>query len=421
MNQRTSPLSTTLLLLSLAGWANTAATAPLVEAQTVGREPAPPMMEALTLTEAAALLRVDAARVERLAVGQKIPARQVEGEWRFSKAALLAWLAGDWTFRTLVDPASVLAEAEGVRTWSGSPGQALTAQGASAVVGRGTTNARSDNNASTEPNNSAIGIAPGQRTANEVFLREQQVLLEPNELSLDVGVFHTRRDRQLLAEAPSGGTVLANAESQTTLTQITARYSLVRDTEIFATTSHVRQSASVFAGDERISRAARAEMGDVGIGLRHTLLREDVGRPDVIVSLDARIPTGDTSPAIGTAVTLVKSLDPAVLFGTLGYRRTFSREFADTTRLEPRHRVDVTLGFAFALNDTLSLNTAIAAAFDRAATFGAARLRQSTVTALQMGMTARVSRGVYLQPSVSYRLSGPGTGFTLGLNIPVSF
>ncbi len=419
-------LRTTLIVMGLSLWgsaalADTAPAMPLANAGSDGRTEAAMASETLTVLEAAALLRVDPAAVVRLASAQKIPARQIEADWRFSRSALVAWLAGDWTIRTLVDPASIRAEAGGeARTSLWATGTALTAQAAASSVGRGASQIQPTTLASADPASPSIGVAPGQRTANEVFLRDQQVLLAPKEWTLDLGLLYSRRDRQLLAAA-NGGTVLANAESETFQTQLTARYSLIQDTEIFATTSHVLQKASIYAGDERLSRASRSEMGDIGIGLRHTLLREGLGRPDVIVSLDARIPTGDTSSAVGTSVTLVKSLDPAVLFGTLGYRRTFSREFADITRLEHRHRVDLTLGFAFALNDTLSLNTAIATAYNRAATFSATRLRQSSTTALQLGMTARVARGVYLQPSVSYRLSGPGTGFSLGLNVPVTF
>ena len=169
------------------------------------------------------------------------------------------------------------------------------------------------------------------------------------------------------------------------------------------------------------NRASRSEAGDVGLGQRQTLIEEGAGRPDVVVSVDARIPTGDTSPALGTAVSLIKSIGPVVLFGTLGYRHTFSREFPEIARLEPRHRVDFTLGYSFALNDTLSINSAISNSFARAATFSNAELRSSIASSLQLGMTARIAKGLYLQPSVSFRLNGPTRGYTLGLNMPITF
>jgi hypothetical protein len=38
-------------------------------------------------------LQLTAAAVERLAEQGELPGRQLAGEWRFSRAALLAWLA----------------------------------------------------------------------------------------------------------------------------------------------------------------------------------------------------------------------------------------------------------------------------------------------------------------------------------------
>ena len=408
----TAFIATTVTLLAAAmSIGPVRAATPLVEKVSDVRPDTSIELEILTLSEAAALLRIEPATVVRLAQARKIPARQIEAEWRFSRSALVAWLAGDWTIRTLVEPATT--------PWPSGP--VLTTQAGAAIVGRGMlVDAVQATDATPTAASPSLGVGPGQRTANDMFLRDQQVLLAPNEMTLDIGLLYARRDRHLLTQS-NGGAALANAESEAFSTQLTARYNLHSDTEFFASTSFLRQQASVYAGDERLNRAARAEMGDIGVGVRHTLLREGAGRPDVIVSLDARIPTGVTSRAIGTALTLVKSLDPVVLFGTLGYRHTFSRGFADVLRLEPRHRVDLTLGYAFALNDTLSLNTAIASTFNRGVTINTTQLRPVTTTALQLGMTVRVARGLYLQPSMSYRLSGPGSGFSLGLNVPITF
>src|SRR5687767_490294 len=49
--------------------------------------------EVLTLAEAAALLRVSEDGLKGDADAGKLPGRFVAGEWRFSKTALLAWLA----------------------------------------------------------------------------------------------------------------------------------------------------------------------------------------------------------------------------------------------------------------------------------------------------------------------------------------
>jgi len=49
--------------------------------------------EVLTLAEAAAYLRVGENQLADLAARQDIPGRQIGGEWRFLKTALIRWLA----------------------------------------------------------------------------------------------------------------------------------------------------------------------------------------------------------------------------------------------------------------------------------------------------------------------------------------
>jgi excisionase family DNA binding protein len=49
--------------------------------------------EVLSSEQAAELLQLDAATVERLAGEGELPGRRLAGKWRFSRAALLDWLA----------------------------------------------------------------------------------------------------------------------------------------------------------------------------------------------------------------------------------------------------------------------------------------------------------------------------------------
>jgi excisionase family DNA binding protein len=53
--------------------------------------------EVLTLEEAAALLRLPVETVRGSALTGELPGRAFGDEWRFARAALLAWLAGEQT------------------------------------------------------------------------------------------------------------------------------------------------------------------------------------------------------------------------------------------------------------------------------------------------------------------------------------
>jgi predicted DNA-binding protein len=51
--------------------------------------------EVVTAAQTAALLKLDERDVLGAAERGELPARQIAGHWRFSRSAILAWLAGD--------------------------------------------------------------------------------------------------------------------------------------------------------------------------------------------------------------------------------------------------------------------------------------------------------------------------------------
>jgi excisionase family DNA binding protein len=53
----------------------------------------PPPPEVMTAAQAAAFLQIDERAVIELAAAGKLPGRRLGGEWRFSRAAIVAWLA----------------------------------------------------------------------------------------------------------------------------------------------------------------------------------------------------------------------------------------------------------------------------------------------------------------------------------------
>jgi excisionase family DNA binding protein len=355
--------------------------------------------EVLTLQEAADLLRVDPGIVRELAEGGELPGRRLGGDWRFSRQGLLQWLGGG-----APRPAPGPEPRAGLLS---SELAAITARGVAAT-------------AAQSPPSDTIGEAPTEKSASEVFLRNQLILLAPRELTLDLGAFYGRNDDLVLSGAGATGG-LGAVESDTFGLLAVARYSLARDLELFATTSHRRQEVSIFQGGRRTSRASREDLGDIGFGVRRTVQHEDVGRPDIILTLEGAVPTGSGAYAVGGGLDFVKSFDPAILYGSIDYRRLVRRDFSDATQLQPTHRFDATLGYAFALNDTLTLNTSLTGTLTGRSTFGEAVLRQSEAFSLLFGLTTRVSRTIYLQPSVSFRLNGPGNGVVFGLNIPYVF
>ncbi len=375
--------------------------------------PDPP--EVLTADEAALLLRLDEAALLNLAQTGQVPGRRVGNQWRFSRAALLGWLTG---YR------QGMASAEFERANQAPLADLLAAlppldaQAAASIAGRGLGGAGRDPQQAESA--APIGAAPKGRTASEVFLRDQRILLAPNELTLDFGLFYARNDDLILGVTGSDPT-LGLVESESVGGVLVGRYAVGRDTEVFANTSYQKQRVAVIANGQTFTTSSRDDFGDIGLGVRHTAVHEGPGRPDVIVMLEGSVPTGASSYSLGGGVTLVKSFDPSVLFGSIEYRHTFSRDFDDIARLQPRDRIEAQIGYAFALNDTVILNTALLGIFNLETTFANAVFRQNEIFQLRTGLTARISRNLFIQPSVSYRLNGPGSGLIFGLNFPYTF
>jgi excisionase family DNA binding protein len=349
--------------------------------------------EVMTIEEAAAFLRVPATELERMATRGEAPGRLVVGEWRFNRDALLAWINGDWKLiRTLAPP--------------GAQTKAETAQSQAA--------------AASEGNPVTIGEAPEKHTAEDIFLRSQKVLLAPGEVTADVGIFFSRSDNLFLV-AEGGSVALATLERRAFTSILQARVGIFDETEAFVGANYFRETSDTFVGAQRVSHSAGNRLGDVRLGVRRTLLKEGPGRPNLIATLFAAIPTDRASYAIGGGFTLVKSLDPVVLYADASYLRTFNQDFTAVTRLVPTDRLTINVGYALALNDSLSINTSVSGAFSGRTRFAIGNLRRRDVYSLSFGLTSWLTKGLYLEPTVGIGLNGPAHNFTFGVTVPYTF
>ena len=77
------------------------------------------------------------------------------------------------------------------------------------------------------------------------------------------------------------------------------------------------------------TREASVGLGDINWAFRYAAIREDRGLPEVTLNVNAKSDTGDEDRGlgtghwnVGTGVSLVKTIDPVVFFGSLGYTWT---------------------------------------------------------------------------------------------------
>lgn len=366
----------------------------------------------LTLAEAAEMLRIDVAAMTELADQERVPGRRVEGAWRFGCQALLDWLAGAESVRSA-----------GSSSRTGDGRSRLVAGELAEVTGAGSLQAQPSSgqepattNSDEEPD-ATIGEAPDERTAEDVFLRSQRVLLAPGQAVIDFGSFYTEFNGEPLATIADQN-VLATLEQETFVGSIQARIGFRNETEVFVGTSYFIQDNEAFLGSQKIAASSDSDFGDLNFGVRRTLMREGVGRPNIIGSISTRIPTDDGAYALGAGAAFVKSFDPVVLFASIGYMHAFTDAETDLVRIEPSDRVDVAFGYALALNDRLALSMSVSGSFTASERREGLLLRQRDSYAVRFGLTSWLARGVYIEPSVSFNLGGPDDSFAFGLTVP---
>jgi hypothetical protein len=270
------------------------------------------------------------------------------------------------------------------------------------------------------PQAKPIGEAPKERDAEDVFLRDQRLLLAPGQVVFDFGQFYSRSDTLQLAVA-SDAIQLGTQERSVFTTALVGRVGILNETEVYAGAAFHHLEDRLVVGVADVASAGRNLVGDVNVGLRRTLLREGAGRPDIIASIDATIPTRDDSvKVLGGSLVFVKSIDPVVLFAGSSYSHGFSRDLRDGTRVVPGNAASVSLGYGLAVNDSVAISTAASGAFTRAAFRQDVKTGRAETFSLRFALTAALAKGLYIEPSVTMGLSGPGQSFTFGVTLPLS-
>ncbi len=70
---------------------------------------------------------------------------------------------------------------------------------------------------------------------------------------------------------------------------------------------------------------------------------------------------------------------------------------------------------------SLTLSTSVSGVFTGATSFDNAELRQQDSFSLQFGLTSWLAEGLYIEPTVSVGLDGPGDSYALGVTVPYTF
>jgi hypothetical protein len=245
------------------------------------------------------------------------------------------------------------------------------------------------------------------------------VLLKRGAVTLDFGVAYVHSE-----QAPLPGT---RVEDRTAAATVALRYGLLNDLQLTLRLPYVWRQTTTFTGAPFAAASSETKSsddytGDASASLLFVALRERTGRPNIIVSLDGVLGNGPGDKGIGGGLVLSKSYDPAVLFAGVNYLHGNDIDPADPRRSLAKHNWGLSLGYTYALNDSLALNSVVLASYrNTESADGLVIPAPRERYALQLGTTWMVGRRLFVEPAVSVRLGGEGPDFGFSLNVPYSF
>ncbi|WP_310264480.1 hypothetical protein [Pseudomonas sp. 3296] len=204
-------------------------------------------------------------------------------------------------------------------------------------------------------------------------------------------------------------------------------------------------------------------IGDVNFGIAYKFLDESVNTPDAVVTLRVKAPTGkdpfgiklrqtdansnlfvpDTLPtgngvwSVTPGISLVKTFDPAVLFGSLSYTHNFEESFDDISatvnqktpgKVQIGDSFQIGAGIAFALNEKMSMSFSVSDLVQRRS-----KLKQdggdweSVVASdanagyFNIGMTIAATDNLTIVPNLSMGMTDDAPDFQFSLKFPYYF
>lgn len=204
-------------------------------------------------------------------------------------------------------------------------------------------------------------------------------------------------------------------------------------------------------------------LGDVSVGVSYKFLDEGPGRPDAIFSLRVKAPTGqepygikvDQVPgnnnlsvpedlptgngvwSITPGISLVKTLDPAVLFGNISYTYNLEDSFSDISaqrgakvpgKVDLGNWFQFGIGTAFALNERTSMSFSFSELISQRSRIKPDGQSWQSITGsdanaayFNIGMTFAASDKLTIVPNLAIGLTPDAPDFSFSLKFPYYF
>ncbi|MEE9398577.1 MAG: SPOR domain-containing protein [Methylococcales bacterium] len=274
----------------------------------------------------------------------------------------------------------------------------------------------------------------------DTFLRRQKVLFKRGELEVEFGLTYAQDIAVSTCFNPDAESLFCPEGSRPAPRQITravdtsfsVSYGIIDDLALsmaipygYSELETDRTPFDVGVGGTQVDHTNTLEIGDISGALRYTVLHESGSTPSVAVNLNAKSTTGDATKMSGTGfwnvgagLSLTKTVDPVVFFGSVGYKATLQEGAVD-----PGDQISYSFGGGFSLNDRISVSTAFSGSailrteVDGLETPGSAQ----DIASLQFSSTIKLTKALFVEPFVAFGLTKESGDYTVGIRIPYRF
>jgi hypothetical protein len=272
---------------------------------------------------------------------------------------------------------------------------------------------------------------------NRVLVETGGLLLPPwtFELQPEMEYSYKGANGLLILEQDGVRQVLAQSTDLTRLEgALTARIGLPwrSQAEVRVPYLHVSEESSF---SNQSSRNDEHGLGDIEVGLSHQVLRENGWVPDLIAGLRYRAPTGDDSfgsdgklplgtgfHGIGGRLTAVKSLDPVVVVGSVGYTANLEDD-KQGFDIDPGDSFDLGITAILAAGPGVSLRTGFGMSFTGEAEVDNSKLNGSDKTegVLSLGGAVVLPKNTLLDLGVGVGVTDDAPDVTARLALAYRF
>jgi hypothetical protein len=270
----------------------------------------------------------------------------------------------------------------------------------------------------------------------DLFLRQEKIFIQRGEFLGELNTFYNTDERTILTTAADGTVEAARVQRRITEVLLIGRYGLWDNLELdLLVPVFVYAVQELDIGDQEINQE-KGGFGDVAAALRYQIIAERGAIPDVILDINGKSKTGDDNLIgtgnwnLGAGITLVKTIDPVVLFGRVGYTWTLdSREdvISDIgpTRVtrSPGDVIEYRAGLGFSLNDRVSFNFAVDGAYVGSTKLDGREQRDSSLELLTLSLstTVLVTNRLFVEPLVGVGLTDDAFDTFVGIRLPYRF